>query len=62
MTPLYHSVRQPWDDHFVWSDEGAILVGLTPAGRATIALLRMNRPVLVQMPRYWGALGLHPPR
>jgi len=32
------------------------------AGRATIALLRMNRPVLMQMRRYWVALGLHPPR
>ena len=62
MTPLYHPVLQSWNDHFIWSDEGAILVGLTPAGRATIALLRINRPVLVQMRRYWGALGPHPPR
>jgi hypothetical protein len=50
-------LAQTWDDHFIWSDDGATLIGLTPAGRATIALLRMNRPVLVQMRRYWVALG-----
>ena len=43
-------------------DTVAALIGLTPAGRATVALLRMNRPVLVQMRRYWIALGLHPPQ
>lgn len=59
---LFHPLRQSWRDHFAWSDDGAILVGLTPTGRATITLLHMNRPVLVQMRRYWIALGLHPPR
>ncbi len=48
-------------DHFAWSDDEATLVGQTPTGRATITALRMNRPVLVQMRRYWVALGLHPP-
>ena len=61
MQRLYHPMLQPWHDHFAWSDDVAILVGLTPTGRATIALLRMNRPVLVQMRRYWVAFGLHPP-
>jgi len=61
VTQLYHPHLQLWRDHFAWNDGGAILVGLTPTGRATIALLRMNRPVLVQMRRYWIALGLHPP-
>ncbi len=61
-TPLFHPLAQAWDDHFTWSDDGATVIGLTSAGRATIALLRMNRPVLVQMRRYWAALGLHPPR
>jgi hypothetical protein len=38
-----------------------MVVGLTATGRATIEALRINRPVLVQMRRYWVALGLHPP-
>lgn len=59
--PLFHPPTQTWDDHFAWSDDGTMLIGLTPAGRATIELLRMNRPVLVQMRRYWVAQNLHPP-
>lgn len=59
---LYHPRVQSWSDHFAWIDDGITLIGLTPTGRATIALLRINRPVLVQMRRYWVALGLHPPR
>ncbi len=61
-TPLFHPLAQTWDDHFTWSEDGVKVIGMTPAGRATVALLRMNRPVLVQMRRYWFALGLHPPR
>lgn len=60
-TPLFHPSTQSWGDHFTWSEDGATVIGLTPAGRTTIALLYMNRPVLVQMRRYWVALGLHPP-
>jgi 5-methylcytosine-specific restriction endonuclease McrA len=61
-TPLFHPLAQTWDDHFTWSEDGATVIGLTPVGRATIALLRVNRPILVQMRRYWFALGLPPPR
>jgi len=62
MTQLFHPSFQTWRDHFAWSADGTTLVGLTATGRATITLLRMNRPVLVQMRRYWVALGLHPSR
>jgi hypothetical protein len=37
------------------------VIGLTSVGRATIKALQMNRPVIVQLRRYWVALGLHPP-
>lgn len=59
-TPLFHPVVQRWNDLFTWSEDGTTLIGLTPEGRGTILLLRINRPVLVQMRRYWVALGLHP--
>lgn len=59
--PLYHPNVQTWGDHFAWSDDGTIVIGLTPSGRATVELLRTNRPVLVQMRRYWVAQRLHPP-
>jgi hypothetical protein len=40
-TPLYNPRIQHWDEHFVL--EGAIINGLTPEGRVTIRLLKMNR-------------------
>jgi 5-methylcytosine-specific restriction endonuclease McrA len=37
---LFNPRSQRWDEHFVW--KGVFLVGLTPVGRATIAVLNMN--------------------
>jgi hypothetical protein len=34
--------RQLWEDHFVLRD--GLIVGSSPVGRATAALLRMNTP------------------
>ena len=41
-SPLFHPRRDVWSEHFQW--EGFELVGLTPAGRATVALLDLNHP------------------
>ncbi len=58
---LYHPQVNDWGEHFAWNDSGIRVVGLTPVGRATVEALRMNRPQIVQLRRYWVALGLHPP-
>ena len=42
IVPLFHPRREVWKEHFVWT--GPRLVGLTPAGRATVGVLRINRP------------------
>jgi 5-methylcytosine-specific restriction endonuclease McrA len=42
---LFHPRRQRWRDHFRW--EGFRLIGLTPTGRATVAALQMNRPLIL---------------
>lgn len=39
---LYNPRRQKWERHFRWV--GSILVGRTPYGRATIAVLQVNAP------------------
>jgi hypothetical protein len=40
IVPLYNPRRHKWHRHFRW--EGPILVGLTPIGRATVAVLEIN--------------------
>ena len=57
-SPLFHPVRDAWEDHFEWRDGATIIAGRTPAGRTTIVALQMNRPVMVELRRYWVATGL----
>lgn len=40
MVPLFHPRVHVWSDHFVLED--VMIVGVTPIGRATVRLLRMN--------------------
>jgi hypothetical protein len=59
--PLYNPRRHRWTEHFAWSADYTLLVGLTPTGRATIETLQMNRPGLVNLRRVLFAAGEHPP-
>jgi hypothetical protein len=44
---LFDPRRQLWQQHFGWN--GPVLIGLTPEGRATVAVLRVNAPERVQL-------------
>jgi hypothetical protein len=50
-----------WADHFAWSPDGLRVVGLSATGRATVDLLRLNRPGLVALRKMLIAAGQHPP-
>ena len=50
LAALFNPRSDVWMDHLCASDDG-LLVGLTPTGRATIELLRMNRPLAVALRR-----------
>ena len=58
---LFHPQRQIWADHFAWDEDKTQLIGLTPVGRVTIAILKMNRPQLVRVRQMWIKMGEHPP-
>lgn len=58
--PLFHPNHQAWSEHFIWSEDGSHIVGLTAVGRATIEALGMNRSQMVELRRYWAATGRHP--
>ena len=57
---LFHPQRHVWREHFTWSEDGLRIIGLTPAGRATVALLRINRPPLMNLRRALMAIDVHP--
>lgn len=56
---LFNPRMQAWAEHFCW--EGERVIALTPPGRATVAALAMNRPVIVAIRREEIARGRHPP-
>lgn len=58
---LFHPQLDRWLDHFDWSINGTLIVGLTDIGTATINTLRMNRPKLVEVRALWVLVGRHPP-
>jgi hypothetical protein len=59
---LFNPRHQDWHEHFRWSDNGCLIIGSTPTGRATVAALNLNRPTLVLARRSWVAVGWHPPK
>ena len=61
-SPLYNPRQQVWNEHFGWSADFERIIGKTAIGRATVAALRLNRPLLVRSRRIWVAAGLHPSR
>jgi hypothetical protein len=57
--PLFDPRRETWAEHFEWND--SIVVPLTPTGRATVAALAMNRPLIVAIRKEEAIRGRHPP-
>lgn len=57
--PLFNPRTQEWAAHFDWDDER--IVALTPTGRATLAALAMNRPLILGIRHEEIARGRHPP-
>ena len=57
--PLFHPRRQRWTDHFRW--DGVAVIGRTATGRATVAALEMNRPLILAIRAEEVERGRHPP-
>ncbi|MEY4937783.1 MAG: hypothetical protein RIS64_4142 [Bacteroidota bacterium] len=58
---LYHPRNDVWTDHFQWSDDGIKIEGITPIGRATVALLQLNRNGNLNLRQLLKLVGLQPP-
>lgn len=60
--PLFNPRQQEWKTHFVWANNGLVLQGLTPIGRAMVVRLKMNQDRVVVARRRWIQGGFHPPK
>jgi hypothetical protein len=59
IVPLFNPRAQKWEDHF--GLQGARIVGLTPSGRATVILLRLNGEDRLIDRNALAAAGRYPP-
>jgi HNH endonuclease len=59
---IYHPRKMSWDDHFAWSEDTNLIVGLTATARVTILLLKLNRTGVVNLRKVLRIAGKHPPR
>ncbi|WP_024546962.1 HNH endonuclease [Picosynechococcus sp. NKBG15041c] len=59
---LFNPRCDRWADHFVWAEDGVMVVGLTEIGRATIARLDMNRERVLLIRQADRDVGRHPPK
>jgi 5-methylcytosine-specific restriction endonuclease McrA len=61
ITSLYHPRQQAWSEHFVWSANFTLILGISPTGRATVEKLQLNRVGLVNLRRILVEMDEHPP-
>jgi len=59
---LFNPRVQFWWDHFMWSQDGTLIIGLTPIGRATVMALQLNESLRIAVRRRWVEVGWHPPK
>lgn len=59
--PLYNPRKEIWANHFEWSKDFTLIIGLTATGRATIDTLKMNRKELINLRNVLFLFGDHPP-
>ena len=57
---LFHPRRDRWNEHFFVDSHDGTILGLTPVGRVTIAVLRMNRDIQREARMSWVLLKLYP--
>ena len=59
---LFNPRQDNWHEHFIWSDDFSLVVGVTPTGRATIVKLQLNRVGVVNLRKVLTLQEEHPPK
>jgi hypothetical protein len=58
VVPLFNPRQHVWSEHFIWSVDGLLLLGLTSIGRATIAARALNRERVIAIQAADSAVGV----
>ena len=58
---LFNPRQDDWREHFMWSADGLLVIGLTPVGRATVEALALNRERVINIRAADRMVDRHPP-
>ena len=58
---LFNPRQDDWHEHFTWSADGLLIIGLTSVGRATVESLTLNRERAISIRAADRMVGRHPP-
>jgi hypothetical protein len=58
---LFNPRQQVWREHLAWQDAGALIAGITPCGRASVAAFQLNFATSVELRKILVRAGLYPP-
>jgi HNH endonuclease len=58
---LFNPRQDNWQDHFIWSVDSLMIIGLTAIGRATVSALLLNRDRVIPIRAADLEIGRHPP-
>ena len=59
---LFNPRKDVWSENFGWAKDFTIVIGLTPIGRATVEVLKLNRDGLINQREMLYKFGKHPPK
>ena len=62
IVPIFNPRTNNWKEHFEWSENGTIIIGKTPIGRATVELLKLNNERIIAVRGEWVSADWHPPK
>lgn len=57
---LFNPRIEDWNEHFAWSEDYSMVIGLTKIGRATIEVIDLNRATLIEQRLLLYSRGEHP--
>jgi len=57
---LFNPRKDIWNEHFGWAKNYTIIVGLTPIGRVTVEVLKLNRKGLINRRKSLYVAGEYP--
>jgi hypothetical protein len=58
---IFNPRQDKWREHFIWSVDGLLIVGVTAIGRATVVALVLNRERVRPIRAADREIGRHPP-